>query len=111
MARPPVPLSTLRCDPSRNHRQDSRPEWSRFSFSVGLSHPLQCAGLSRRSPSPYLPSRIVRVVDIKGVVKLPVFGLTTPTSSAYTAKCLWLPLLTRGGRHQLLHEALTIPKS
>ena len=24
-------------------------------FSVGLFHPLQCAGLSRRSPSPYLP--------------------------------------------------------
>jgi hypothetical protein len=25
-----------------------------FSFSVGLSHPLQCAGLSRRSLSPKL---------------------------------------------------------
>ena len=37
--------------PSRGHRLDSRPEWSRFSFSVGLSHPLQCAGLSRRSLS------------------------------------------------------------
>ena len=49
---PASPLSTLRCDTSRNHRQDSRPEWSRFSFSVGLSHPLQCAGLSRRSLSP-----------------------------------------------------------
>jgi hypothetical protein len=50
---PPVsPLSTLRCHPSRDHRQDSRPEWSRFSFSVGLSRPLQCAGLSRRSLSP-----------------------------------------------------------
>jgi hypothetical protein len=48
---PANPLSTLRYDPSRNHRQDSRPEWSRFSFSVGLSHPLQCAGLSRRSLS------------------------------------------------------------
>jgi hypothetical protein len=31
------PLSTLRYHPSRDHRQDSRPEWSRFSFSVGLS--------------------------------------------------------------------------
>ena len=39
-----VPLKS-----SRNHRQDSRPEWSRFSFPVGLFHPLQCAGLSRRS--------------------------------------------------------------
>jgi hypothetical protein len=51
MIPPASPLSTLRCDSSRNHRQDSRPEWSRFSFSVGLSHPLQCAGLSRRSLS------------------------------------------------------------
>src|ERR1700677_1807019 len=48
---PASPRSTLRNEPSRNHRQDSRPEWSRFSFSVGLSHPLQCAGLSRRSLS------------------------------------------------------------
>ena len=47
MIPPASPLSTLRYDPSRVHRQDSRPEWSRFSFSVGLSHPLQCAGLSR----------------------------------------------------------------
>jgi hypothetical protein len=52
MIPPASPLSTLRYDPSRDHRQDSRPEWSRFSFSVGLLHPLQCAGLSRRSPSP-----------------------------------------------------------
>src|SRR6202041_3027840 len=50
-SRPPVPLSTLRYDSSRSHRQGSRPEWSRFSFSVGLFHPLQCAGLSRRSLS------------------------------------------------------------
>ena len=53
---PASPLSTLRCDPSRDHRQDSRPEWSRFSFSVGLLHPLQCAGLSRRSLSPLFSS-------------------------------------------------------
>src|SRR5271163_2124236 len=51
MIPPASPLSTLRYDPSRDHRQDSRPEWSRFSFSVGLLHPLQCAGLSRRSLS------------------------------------------------------------
>jgi hypothetical protein len=54
MARPPVPLSTLQLSPSRATVQDSRPEWSRFSFSVGLSHPLQCAGLARRSLSPGL---------------------------------------------------------
>ena len=60
MILPASPLSTLRYDPSRDHRQDSRPEWSRFSFSVGLSHPLQCAGLSRRSlstKSPYPSSQ------------------------------------------------------
>jgi hypothetical protein len=51
MILPASPLSTLRCHPSRDRRQDSRPEWIRFSFSVGLSHPLQCAGLSRRSLS------------------------------------------------------------
>src|SRR6202167_1680691 len=55
MIPPASPLSTLRYDPSRDHRQDSRPEWSRFSFSVGLSHPLQCAGLSRRSLSSKFP--------------------------------------------------------
>ena len=59
MILPASPLSTLRCHPSRDHRQDSRPEWSRFSFSVGLSHPLQCAGLSRRSLSRV--SRLSRV--------------------------------------------------
>jgi hypothetical protein len=53
---PASPLSTLRYAPSRNHRQDSRPEWSRFSFSVGLFHPLQCAGLSRRSVPHVRPS-------------------------------------------------------
>jgi hypothetical protein len=56
MILPASPLSTLRYDPSRDHRQDSRPEWIRFSFSVGLSHPLQCAGLSRRSLSPVFVS-------------------------------------------------------
>jgi hypothetical protein len=60
MILPASPLSTLRYDPSRDHRQDSRPEWSRFSFSVGLSHPLQCAGLSRRSLSRFrLPFYLV----------------------------------------------------
>ena len=58
MIPPASPLSTLRYVPSRSHRQDSRPEWSRFSFSVGLSHPLQCAGLSRRSLSPNLPPNL-----------------------------------------------------
>jgi hypothetical protein len=41
---------------SRRMAQDSRPGWSRFSFPVGLSHPLQHAGLSRRSLSPFLPA-------------------------------------------------------
>ncbi len=53
MARPPVPLSTLQLLPSRVTAQDSRPRQSRFSFPVGLLHPLQCAGLARR---PRLPA-------------------------------------------------------
>ena len=36
MILPATPPSALRYNPSRDHRQDSRPEWSRFSFSVGL---------------------------------------------------------------------------
>src|SRR5215471_7951750 len=35
---------------SRRRLQDSRPGWIRCSFPVGLFHPLQHAGLSRRSP-------------------------------------------------------------
>jgi hypothetical protein len=35
---------------SRRRLQDSRPGWIRCSFPVGLFHPLQNAGLSRRSP-------------------------------------------------------------
>ena len=35
---------------SRRRMQDSRPGWIRCSFPVGLFHPLQHAGLSRRSP-------------------------------------------------------------
>jgi hypothetical protein len=55
------PSVYARYDPSRDHRQDSRPEWIRFSFSVGLSHPLQCAGLSRRSLSPSVSGMVVSV--------------------------------------------------
>src|ERR1039458_5702278 len=40
---------------SRRPAQDSRSGWSRFSFPVGLFHPLQHAGLSRRTPSPGFP--------------------------------------------------------
>src|SRR5208282_4644111 len=40
------------CVASRPPRQDSRSRWSRFSFLVGLFHPRQCAGLSRRSAVP-----------------------------------------------------------
>ena len=39
---------------SRRPAQDSRPGWSRCSLPVGLFHPLQYAGLSRRSLSPFL---------------------------------------------------------
>ena len=49
---PPVPLSTLRSVISRFPRQDSRSRWSRYSFLVGLFHPLPWAGLSRRSTVP-----------------------------------------------------------
>src|SRR5207248_7932850 len=42
---------------SRSSMQDSEPGWSRFSFPVGLSHPLQYAGLSRRSLTPFLLKR------------------------------------------------------
>ena len=41
---------------SRRPAQDSRSGWSRFSFPVGLFHPLQHAGLSRRTLSPSVPS-------------------------------------------------------
>ena len=44
---------------SRRHAQDSRSGWSRFSFPVGLFHPLQHAGLSRRTPSPSFPRKCV----------------------------------------------------
>ena len=40
---------------SRRTAQDSRPGWIRFSFPVGLFHPLQHAGLSRRTRIPALP--------------------------------------------------------
>ncbi len=38
---------------SRPPAQDSRPGWNRFSFPVGLLHPLQYAGLPRRSLTPF----------------------------------------------------------
>src|ERR1017187_4282732 len=51
-----MPLSTLQRAASRQPAQDSRSGWSRFSFPVGLFHPLQHAGLSRRTLSPvYAP--------------------------------------------------------
>src|SRR5208337_2395204 len=40
---------------SRLPPQDSRPGWNRFSFPVGLFHPLQYAGLSRRVSVPGFP--------------------------------------------------------
>src|SRR6476661_8057164 len=58
LPRPPVPLSTLqetpRGVPSKTRGQDG----FATSFPVGLLHPLQHAGLSRRSPdSPLHPHR------------------------------------------------------
>src|ERR1700730_12254518 len=50
IARPtdaPVYASTAT---SRRQPQDSGSGWSRFSFPVGLFHPLQHAGLTRRTP-------------------------------------------------------------
>src|ERR1035437_7135951 len=41
---------------SRRPVQDPRSGWSRFSFPVGLFHPLQHAGLSRRTLRPSLHS-------------------------------------------------------
>src|SRR5271157_2026992 len=45
---------------SRRPAQDSRPGWSRCSFPVGLFHPLQYAGLSRRSLSPGIVELVLR---------------------------------------------------
>ena len=48
---------------SRRPAQDSRSGWSRFSFPVGLFHPLQHAGLSRRTLSPmFSPRRVPLLV-------------------------------------------------
>jgi hypothetical protein len=40
---------------SRRPVQDSRSRWTRFAFPAELFHPLQHAGLSRRSLSPFCP--------------------------------------------------------
>src|ERR1022692_4791600 len=48
---------------SRRPAQDSRSGWSRFSFPVGLFHPLQHAGLSRRTLSPGTPPDDVADAD------------------------------------------------
>jgi hypothetical protein len=45
-SRSPVPLSMLRYDSSRSHRQDSRLGWSRFCFPVGgLASPTMCRSI------------------------------------------------------------------
>ena len=52
---------------SRRPVQDSRSGWSRFSFPVGLFHPLQHAGLSRRTLSYFFlkASRVQRKVLLR----------------------------------------------
>src|SRR5712692_2067352 len=62
IARPTDTLVYASTAPSRTPPQDSGSRWSRFSFLVGLFHPLQHAGLSRRTRrqdsnlQPYLPT-------------------------------------------------------
>ena len=48
---PPMPLSTLRLQPRGGNRKTQGQDGFAFSFPVGLFHPLQHAGLSRRSPT------------------------------------------------------------
>jgi hypothetical protein len=48
--RPLLPLSTLRCTPRDGPRKTRGQDGVAVSFLVGLLHPLQHAGLSRRSP-------------------------------------------------------------
>src|ERR1017187_2074369 len=58
---------------SRRPVQDSRSGWSRFSFPVGLFHPLQHAGLSRRTLSPTADHRLSPLLGTRAV---PVAGDT-----------------------------------
>ena len=54
---PPIPLFTLRCVP-RGTQRKTRGRADRYSFLVRLFHPLLHAGLSRRTASFLLTSRI-----------------------------------------------------
>ena len=57
---PPIPLSTLQARPPRlEARMDSL-----LPFPVGLFHPLQHAGLSRRTPSTRHPGTIPRGIHV-----------------------------------------------
>src|SRR6266404_7700850 len=50
IARPTKPLSTLRLRPRGGNRKTQGQNGVAFSFPVGIFHPLQHAGLSRRTP-------------------------------------------------------------
>ena len=98
MIPPASPLSTLRCDPSRNHRQDSRPEWSRFSFPWALASPTMCRFIPALSvPPSHVPAESaeklkMNVLDLmrqcngqappsKALVKGPRVSWTSPSHS------------------------------
>src|SRR5271154_5701284 len=49
--RPPMPLSTLQASPRDDACKTRGQDGFASSFPVGLLHPLQHAGLSRRTPS------------------------------------------------------------
>ena len=50
---PLMPLSTLRLKPRGVNRKPQGQDGVAFSFPVGLFHPLQHAGLARRTPGRY----------------------------------------------------------
>ncbi len=53
--RPPMPLSTLQASPHDDTCKTQGQDGVAYSFPAGLLHPLQHAGLSRRTLSPKLP--------------------------------------------------------
>ena len=53
----------------RRPAQDSRSRWSRFSFLVGLLHPLPYAGLSRRTCAPATPPLRLSA-DLRGLMSV-----------------------------------------
>src|SRR5271166_4588575 len=70
--RPPMPRSTLRNTPRDVPRKTRGQDGVAFSFPVGLLHPLQHAGLTRRTTYNALPFHVTY-----GVCPLSVGGLPT----------------------------------